>query len=358
MGRPVGLNIPDEVPLRTRIAVYAPEPVNEGDTPIWIAVLQSAAEEEWSDRVGQFDDMLDTVRVHAIRPGSRAADQDVIVRGQLEGDRDLVTATLEQGVNDIWTFSAPGNRYTSLFLRPEEPQLDLTLTLYNPDRQTIARIDNGYAGSSETVTDILLEQPGNYLVEVSEFFQDDGRYTLSFVQSDLPQYNTGGRIEFGQAIQGELSPQGRQYWVFGGTSGQRVSIVVEPTTSTLDPVLELYGPDGRQLVTLDEGFSGDPELISGFELPASGEYAILVQSFSQQGGSFTLSLDESGQDVANFYDAGDLVYGDVRQETLQRQEAHAWFFEGVAGDQLTVRTTPLDSNLDLHIWLLDQDVHR
>lgn len=358
VGGPVGLDLPGQEPLRSRIAVYAPESTGESDAPAWIVVLQSASESQWPAIVDQFDAMLSTVTVNAARPGSRAADQDVIVRGQLEGDRDLVSVTLERGLNDIWSFSAAGNRYTSLFLRPEEPQLDMTLTLYGPDRQTIARIDNGYAGSSEAVTDLLLNQPGMYLVEVSEFFQDAGRYTLSFVQSDQPQYSTGGRIEFGQAIQSDLAPQGQQYWVFGGTSGQRVSIVVEPSVTTLDPVLELYGPDGRQLVTLDEGFSGDPELISGFELPSSGEYAILVRSFSQQGGKFTLSLDEGGPGTANFYDAGDIAYGNVRQETLQRQEAHAWFFEGKAGDQLVVRARPLDPALDLQIWLLDADVRR
>jgi hypothetical protein len=357
IGPPLGLELPGQEALHTRIAIYAPDAADE-TAAAWIVVLQSAAVALWPSVVPIFDEMLGTVRVNATRPGSRAADLDVIVRGQLTGDRDLVSATLEPGVNDIWTFSAAGNRYTSLFLRPEEPQLDLTLTLYGPDRQTIARIDNGYAGSAETVTDLLLDQPGTYLVEVSEFFQDDGRYTLSFVQSDLPQYSTGGRIRFGEAIQGELSPQGQQYWVFAGTAGQRVSIVAEPATTTIDPVLELYGPDGQQLVTLDEGFSGDPEVISGFELPASGEYAILIRSFSQQGGAFTLSLEESGQEVANFYDAGDIAYGDVRQETLQRQEAHAWFFQGKAGDQVVLRVTPLDAALDLQVWLLDQDVRR
>lgn len=357
VGGPVGLALPGQEELHTRLAVYAPESTGDS-TAAWVVVLQSASSALWPNVVDQFDEMLSSVLVQPTRPGSRAADLDVIVRGQLEGDRDLVSVTLERGINDIWTFNAAGNRYTSLFLRPEEPQMDMTLTLYGPERQTIARIDNGYAGSAEAVTDLLLDQPGMYLVEVSEFFQDDGRYTLSFVQSDLPQYSTGGRIEFGETIQGELSPQGQQYWVFGGTPGQRVSIVVEPATTAIDPVLELYGPDGSQLVALDEGFSGDPELVSGFELPAGGEYAILVRSFSQQGGAFTLSLEESGQEIANFYDAGDLSYSDVRQETLQRQEAHAWFFQGKAGDQVAVRVTPLDGTLDLQVWLLDQNVRR
>ena len=80
-------------------------------------------------------------------------------------------------------------------------------------------------------------------------------------------------------------------------------------------IRDSYGPDGQRLVALDEGFSGDPELLSGFALPTTGEYAVLVRSFSPQGGPYTLSLDEGEQPIANFYDAGDLVYGDVRPES-------------------------------------------
>ncbi len=357
VGGPVGLSIPELTGLRTRVAAFEMPAVDGRPSP-WLMLLLSATSDRWDDLIDEFDAILQATETTPIRPGTTVSDRGLAVRGELEGDRDLVSAVLEPGISDVWTFTTSGNRYTSLFLRSDETQLDLTLTLFGPDRQTIARVDNGYAGAGEAITDLRLGQPGVYVVEVSDFFGATGRYTLSLDQADVPQYSGGGDIEFGQAIQGELQPQGQQYWIFEGNAGQQVSIVAEPQASTFDVILELYGPDGQQLVALDEGFSGDPEVINGFDLMANGEFAILIRSFSPQGGPYTLSLDESAPDIANFYDAGDLAYGDTRQETLQQQEAHTWFFQGRAGDLIQVRLAPLSSNLDLELWLLDSDIRR
>jgi hypothetical protein len=355
---PIGLNVSEPNDLRTRVVLFAPPPADGVTAPSWIALLLGASSDRWNEYAGIFDRMVESTRVFDVRPGVSAQEGNVVVRGALEGERDLVSATLDRSVNDLWTFTTSGNRYASLFLRPEESQLDLTLTLLGPDRQTVTRVDNGYAGVTESATDVLLSQPGVYIVEVSDFFRDSGRYTLSLVLADQPQYSGGGPIAFGQALQGELQANGQHYWVFPGALGQRISIVIEPGSQTFDAILELYGPDGQLLVALDEGFSGDPEVVSGFELPGSGEYAILVRSFSPQGGPYTVSLDEGGQEIANFYDAGDLVYGDVHQESLQRQEVHAWFLQGKAGDHILARVTPLSANLDLDVWLLDKNVER
>lgn len=356
-GAAVGLALPDQGELLTRIVVYAPES-QPGVNPSWIVFLLSAPSDQWPSYADRFNDALGRVRIGDVRPGTQAGSGGVAVRGALETDRDLVTATLEEGVSDVWTFDSAANRYASLFLRPEENDLDLTMTLLGPDRQTIAQVDNAFAGGSEVVTDLLLPQSGTFVVEVEDFFKESGRYTLSLVLSDIPAYSGGGPIEFGQAIQGDLPPNGRQYWIFDGSAGQRISVIVEPGVDTLDAILEIYGPDGRPLVTLDEGFSGDPEVASGVQLPASGEYAILVRSFSDKGGPYTLTLDETGEEVANFYDAGDLAYGESKTESLRRQEAHAWFFDGKAGDQVLIRANPLSAPLDLDIWLLNPRVER
>lgn len=356
---PIGLESPQPDDLRTRLALFAPPVEGEGSGPgdSWIALLLSAPAGQWEERAPTIQRVLETAQVFPIQPSSSLTEANVVIRGQLAGDRDLQTASLEPGVSDLWTFSTAANRYASLFLRPEEQHLDLMLTLYGPDRQTVAQVDKGYAGATESVTDLLLEEAGVYIVEAADFFRESGRYTLSLVLSDEPAYS-GGEINFGQALQGELAPNSQHYWVFSGDQGQRVSIILEPGGPTFDAILELYGPDGQLLVGLDEGFSGDPEIIAGYELPASGEFAILVRSFSPQGGAYTISLDESGQEIAAFVDAGDLNYGDIREAQLERQEAHAWFFNGTANDRVLVRVTPVDANLDLDVWLLNADVNR
>ena len=354
---PIGLNTAAPNDLRTQVILFAP-PASGGDGASWIVLLLSASDADWSRYAALFDQMLASARVFDVRPGVTAQEGNVVVRGRLEGDRDLVSATLERDVNDLWTLDAAGNRYISLFLRPEEPGLDLALRLLGPDRQTVAHVDNGYAGATESISDLLLLQAGVHIIEVSDFYRASGRYNLEIEVSDRPHYIGGGPITFGQALQGQLPAGGQHSWVFQGTARQRISIVVEPGAVNFDALLDLYGPNGRRLVSLDEGFSGDPEVLSGYELTDNGEYAILVRSFSPQGGPYTLSLDEGDQPVANFYDAGDLVYGDVRAAALQSQEAHAWFFQGRERDHILVRVTPRGATLDPDVWLLDDNLER
>ncbi len=353
---PVGLNgAPND--LRTRVVLFTPPAAGAADAT-GILLLLSASTPVWPQYAEVFDRMLLSARVFDVRPGAAAQSGNIAVRGQLTGDRDEVTATLELSVNDLWTFAGAGGRYLSLFLTPEEPQLDLALTLLGPDRQPVAHADDGFAGATESVIDVLLGQPGVYIVQVSDFFHASGHYRLVLSLADRPQYSGGGPISIGQALQGTLPANGQHNWVFQGTAGQRVSVVVEPGAAPFDAQLELYGPDGQRLVALDEGFSGDPEVLAGYELPANGEYAVLVRSFSPQGGPYTIAIDEDDRPLANFYDAGDLNYGDVRRETLQRQEAHAWFFQGRAGDHILARITPLSAALDPYIWLLDARIER
>jgi hypothetical protein len=46
------------------------------------------------------------------------------------------------------------------------------------------------------------------------------------------------------------------------------------------------------------------------------------------------------------------------KEILQEDEAHAWFFSGRAGDEITLRVVPVEETLDLDVWLLAPDTRR
>lgn len=353
----IGLNIDQPTDIVTRIGLFTTDRA-EGQGTVWVAVVVGASPAYWQQEMDALARITQSAMVTTVRPGAGAQEGRVVVQGEMNGDRDLVSVNLERRVTDVWTFTIPAGRYASLFLRPEAAQLDPTLVLFGPDQQTIIALDNGYAGVTESVTDLFLAQPGTYIVEVNDFYLNSGRYTLLLETSDQPQYSGGGDIVFGEVLQGQLPANGRHQWTFNGSAGQHITVVVEPGESTFDPVIELFAPDGRRLLELDEGFSGDPELIYGFELPEIGEYVLQVHSFSERGGTYTLSLDEGDREIVNYYDAGDLSYGAVRQQTLHSQEVHAWFFQGTAGDHVLVRVTPLGPSLDVDVWLLDGDLNR
>ena len=353
LGDPGGL-VGAEEGLRTRILLFTP--MNLDVTPngnTQTVFLFTATNDTWSTYEPLFALMLQTIIVYDVRSGFSITGGTANVVGELMPG-NTVHGNLSQGRRDVWTFAVSGNHYATIRLVPDVLNLDLTLTLIGSSGETIATIDSGYEGDTEIATDVLLSD-GRYLAEIADFSLRPGKYTLSLDLHETPQYSGGGPIQLGQSIRNELPVNGTNIWLFDGVAGQAISAVVQPAPGQ-DAILDLYGPDGNRLVALDEGFSGDAEVIAGFQLPLTGQYAVMVRSFAGESGAYTLTLTESEEEVTNFYDAGDLVYGGMAMETLQPHEAHAWFFEGKAGDEVMVAVLPLAPQLDLEAWLLDPDV--
>jgi hypothetical protein len=308
--------------------------------------LMGAPAGRQADYQALFEQMAGTIAVHTV---------DLLtVVGQLSGG-ETISGTVEQGATDVWTFNGEAGRYVTVLLAPATDESDLTLTLLNPAGNTVQSIDNGYAGEEEQLVDILLEENGVYTLQVGEFFNEAATYQLTFTLAEESQLAGGGVLEIGQQVTAGLGPDEEHVWTFLATAGQAVTLIVTPQDEQLDIILSLFGPDGRKLADWDEAFSGDPEIMSGpegFELPITGEYRLVVEGFTGHGGRYTISLSEGGNSLSNFYEAGDLAYGDTRQETLQAEEAHAWFIEGSAGDRILILVRPVDSDLDLELWLL------
>ncbi len=344
--------------LRTRLFLFlSPPGSGAADDPTTVLVLLSAPDNQWEQYTDRFDQMAQTIAIHNVQSGYTLNAGTANVLGSLTNGKGS-SGQLTQGVKDVWTFTITEARYATLSLDPEDEELDLTLKIIGPSGQTITQVDGGYAGDTEVAADLYLNEDGRYVVEVSDFFNQPGRYILSLNIDKEPRFTSAGEIRPGQSIQSALPVNAQHVWTFNGAAGQLISIVLTPDDSQMDAILNLFGPDGSRLVALDEGFSGDAEVISGFELPVNGDYSILVTSFAGSGGRYTLGLDEGGEATQNFYDAGDLAYGDVKSETLRSNEAHAWFFSGRAGDVIRVTVRPLNDVLDLDIWLYDPDIQR
>ncbi len=309
--------------------------------------LMGADQEDWELYRDTFEQMMHTI----------ALSGNLSLVGQQLKSGDQVKGDLPQNASQLWPFNSGGGQYATITLAPEDSDIDLTLVLIDPDGNILASMDGGYAGDLEVLTDVLLPDEGTYVVEAGEFFREGGQYQLSLTLADEPQFGGGGRIEIGREIESELLENGEHVWVFSGTAGQEVSIVLTSFSDQLDIILEVRGPDGQEELILDEGFAGDAEVATGLTLPVTGDYKIIIRGFAGRGGPYTLALDEGSESTLNFYDAGDLAYGQTGREFLQQDEAHAWFFEGSIGDQVTIEVSPSDDNLDLDIWLLDPQLN-
>ncbi len=303
--------------------------------------------EDWENQKALVNEMLATISLPETKTN---------INGQLTNG-EQANGILREDYSDIWTFNGESGRYATITVSPEDSRIDLTLTLVDPHGNILASVDNAYAGDLEVMTDLLLPYDGTYIVETTEFFNESGPYQITVLLADEAQFGGGGRINLSEDITAELSEDGEHIWLFEGTAGQDVSIVLSSLDDQLDVILEVRGPDDRELALLDEGFAGDAEVLTGLALSVTGEYVILVRGFAGHGGAYSLYLEEGGETTINFHDAGDLFYGDIKRELLREDEAHAWFFEGVAGEEVTIEVSPFEPTMDLDIWLLDPELN-
>lgn len=303
--------------------------------------------EEWANQRVLMEEMLETISLPETKTN---------INGQLVSG-EQANGVLREDFSDIWTFYGESSRYATITLTPEDSQIDLTLTLVDPNGNILASHDTGYAGDLEVMTDLLLPYDGTYIIETTEFFNESGPYQISVLVAEEAQFGGGGRINISEDITAELSENGEHIWLFEGIAGQDVSIVLSSLDDQLDVILEVRGPDDRELALLDEGFAGDAEVLTGLELSVTGDYVILVRGFAGHGGAYSLYLSEGGESTVNFYDAGDLFYGELEREFLREEEAHAWFFDGLAGEEVTIEVSPLDPAMDLDVWLLDPELN-
>lgn len=338
--------------MKIQIALF----FDEQGTPEPIFLIMGASLEEEADFLPVFDVMSETVTIER-RPGEIATGIRFLDTTEVTGGIDASIGTLSRNSVDFWAFEGTADRYATITLVPGDETRDLILSLISPTGRLLTELDSGFGGDTEILADFLLPETGVYTLQVREFFKEADRYTLTVALNDEPTYSGGGPISFNQELRGQLLPKAEDEWTFNGQANQNISIILQPL-GEFDPLFTLYGPDGTELATFDEGYSGDAEILGNLALPVTGTYRIVVRSFSENGGQYTLTLDEGNEEVANFYEAGDLIYGDARREVLRESEIHVWYLTGRAGDQINLTVTPISSSIDLDIWLLDPERRR
>ncbi|HSH04402.1 MAG TPA: hypothetical protein VLL52_17965 [Anaerolineae bacterium] len=297
-----------------------------------------------------FTRIISSISLQAVPP--------IGITGDL-GERGNGTHTLNAGVIDTWLFDGVAGQYATVGVRSTN-SLDFVLTVIAPSGATVAMVDRGYAGDPELLFDELLAESGQYQVQVQDFFNGSGKYNISINQQAQPQYGGGGELITGQVVNGYLRGQD-DVWTFQATVDEVISLVLAPESLQLDLFFEVWAPNGERVVALDESYSGDPEILSGYTISMTGVYRVVVNSFSNKEGAYTLALDRGGETASNFYEAGDLLYGDVVTEELRVNEVHAWYFRGGRGQSVELLVEPANADsgsLDLDMWLLSPNLER
>jgi hypothetical protein len=124
-----------------------------------VFVIGSSAD-EWVSQQDTFTTMADLVRLPQTSIN--------VFRHMSSGD--LVQGTLEEALDNLWTFTAEEGNFATITLSPEGENVDLTLTLLDPAGNVLSTSDDGYAGDLELISDVPLPEDGTYLIQTSEFF--------------------------------------------------------------------------------------------------------------------------------------------------------------------------------------------
>jgi len=200
-----------------------------------------------------------------------------------------VNATLQATVHDEWTFAAAAGDYVTISMSSET--VDTYLELYGPTGALLTQDDDSGGDLDSLIRNFVLPASGTYVIHASSYGRPSpGPYTLTLTRGS-PDTQTGGPIDVGQTVDGDLGSGDRDRWTFTGRAGQVVTIRM--TSEMIDPYLELLGPDGTQLIYNDDGAGYPNALIEAYSLPTAGTYTIVARSFGDsRSGTYVLALEE------------------------------------------------------------------
>jgi len=102
----------------------------------------------------------------------------------------------------------------------------------------------------------------------------------------------GGTITYGQSVTGQIArPGGSCSYSFEGVVGTAVTVRMTKSSAALDPWLDLLDPQGRVLLSDDDGAGNGNSLISIYRPTSNGAYTIVAKSYNgESAGAFVLHL--------------------------------------------------------------------
>jgi hypothetical protein len=118
----------------------------------------------------------------------------------------------------------------------------------------------------------------------------------------------------------------------------------------VDMEIEIRDAALNLIVSQNDASANNVETLA-FNPTADDEYKIYISDASRGGGSYVITV---GDEEYPRTIMGLINYGDVNGGTINLDEGHYWFFEGAAGDRVTVDVTS-QSGANLLMSLYDMD---
>jgi len=163
----------------------------------------------------------------------------------------------------------------------------------------------------------------------------------------------GGRIAYGQRKTGTLND--RNYfddWKFNASAGDVITITMDKTSGSIDPLLRLYNSSGSELAENDDGGSGNNARISNYRISRAGEYTIHTLRYATgASGGYRLTL--SGSRATSTPRPRTISYGQSVDGSLSSSNNNydEYRFDARAGDVVTISMRRRSGDLRPYIRL-------
>ncbi|MBW3569857.1 MAG: PPC domain-containing protein [Gemmatimonadetes bacterium] len=218
---------------------------------------------------------------------------------------------------------------------------------------------------------VTLPENGTYLI-VAQSFAEDGAGAFVVGLHPAPEPTTGQArpIAVGASVTAELTETDwtdeegdRLYdvWTFRGRAGQRLTARME--SDEFDTYLNLGRMENGRFVSLatdDDGGSEGTNSRLSHVLDRDGEYVIRASSYGDEGGAYTLALQERiarAPQPPRPLPAGQRVSGELDEDdpVLETDGSfyELWSYQGRAGEQLRIRMDSDDFDTYVAIGRLD-----
>jgi hypothetical protein len=251
----------------------------------------------------------------------------------------------------------------------ESPDFDTYLIVGRMVGPLMDELKSDDDGGEDTNSRLRVTIPadGTYLV-VAQSFSEDGAGAFSVGLQTAPRPTTGqpSTLTLGDRATGDLADTDlteddtdRLYdvWTFRGRAGQRITARME--SEAFDTYLNLGRMENGEFTSLatddDGGEEGTNSRLSHV-LPDDGEYVIRASSYGDQGGAYTLQVEERAVRAPGPPQA--LEAGTPAQGQLDENDAvletdgsfyELWTYRGRAGEELRIRMDSEDFDTYLAI---------
>jgi hypothetical protein len=204
-----------------------------------------------------------------------------VMGNRLEDHVVVAQEVLEPGEFDRFPIFAAAGEFLTIGVSPRGlSQFEPYVEIYGPTGELVASASSqdGIAIRDALIPMMPVPLTGVYVVFVKGLNDTStGDYLISYGVGPSRENVLRGLTEPDTVYNGDIAKRGlRDVWSLYLNAGDIITVAVSPTSNTLDPFVELVGPDGSLAAMDDNGGGGRSALISSAHAPVSGLYRLRV----------------------------------------------------------------------------------